>query len=339
MAASNRVELIAQVQKVLKRDHKPIAPPVRFVLEHMLYACCLENSPHELADQGFDTLRNDYFDWNEVRVSSVRELTETLKMLHDPAEAASRVKQVLQSVFEAIYSFDLESLIKENIGQAVTTLQKYSGTTPFVVAYVTQQALGGHAIPVNQGLMESFRIIGIVSDTEAKKGVVPGLIRAIPKNKGVLEGSVLHNLGVLYYKNPYATAIKKVLLEIAPDCKQRLPKRPPKTPVQVETKKPAGKPTKKKVSSKSEANAVSKKTSAPKKKTKVAKPTKSKATVKTKTKKKVAKKKPRKVTAKKKPAATKKKPAKAVAKKKKSVTKTAKANKTSTKRLSKRKPK
>jgi endonuclease III len=229
MASKNRAALINKVLKVVKKHFKPsVVPKDRTLLEHLLFACCLENSPYEAAERAFQTLKSDYFDWNEVRVSTVRELAEALKPLNDPGEAATRVKRILQSVFETHYSFDVEQLKKQNIGAAVKHLEKFNGSTPFVVAFVTQHALGGHAIPVNAGLMESMRIVGVVSDAEAAKGVVPGLERTVPKSKGSEVGSQLHLLGVEMHRSPYGPAIRKLLLEIEPGCKDNLPKRPTK---------------------------------------------------------------------------------------------------------------
>jgi endonuclease-3 len=187
----------------------------------------------------FQSLSTDYFDWNEVRVSTVRELAEALKPLNDAQEAATRLKRVLQSVFETHYTFDLEPMKKQNIGAAVKTLEKYNGSTPFVVAYVTQNALGGHAIPINQGLLESMRIVGVVSDAEAAKGTVPGLERIVPKSKGAEVGSMLHLLGVEMHRSPYGATIRKLLLEIEPDAKDNLPKRPKPEEAKPEPVKPA----------------------------------------------------------------------------------------------------
>jgi hypothetical protein len=230
MASKNRAALVNKVLKVVKKHFKPAAPAPkeRSLLEHLLFACCLENSPPEAAERVFQSLTTDYFDWNEVRVSTVRELAEACKPLNDPIDAATRLKRVLQSVFETHYSFDLEPLKKQNIGVAVKTLEKYNGSSSFVVAYVTQQALGGHAIATNQGLLESLRIVGVISDAEAAKGVVPGLERTVPKSKGAEVGSQLHQLGIEMHRSPYGPTIKKLLLEIEPAAKDRLPKRPTK---------------------------------------------------------------------------------------------------------------
>jgi endonuclease III len=233
MATKNRAALIGKVLKVVRKHYKPAAAPKeRTLLEHLLYACCLENSPYEAAERAFQVLTTDYFDWNEVRVSTIRELSEALKPLNDPAGSATRLKRILQSVFETHYSFDLEPLKKQNIGQAVKQFEKYNGSTPFIVAYVTQQALGGHSIPISQGLLEALRVVGVASDAEAAKGVVPGLERAVPKSKGAEVGSLLHQLGVEMHRSPYGPTIRKILLEIDPACKDRLPKRSTKSPTE-----------------------------------------------------------------------------------------------------------
>lgn len=241
MASKNRAGQINKVLKVVKKHYKPAsASKDRTLLEHLLFACCLENSPHDAAEKVFHGLSTDYFDWNEVRVSTVRELAEALKPLNDPQDSATRLKRVLQSVFETHYSFDLEPMKKQNIGQAVKTLEKYNGSTPFVVAYVTQNALGGHAIPINQGLLESMRIVGVVTDAEAAKGTVPGLERIVPKSKGAEVGSMLHLLGVEMHRSPYGPTIRKLLLEIDPSAKDGLPKRPkPADEAPAEPVKPA----------------------------------------------------------------------------------------------------
>jgi len=256
MPTPSRSTLINRTLRVLKKHFKPVpANKDRSLFEHLVFACLLENSPHETAEQVFRSLRDDYFDWNEVRVSTIRELSEVTKPLVDSNEAAERLKQTLHSVFEAVYQFDLEALKKQNIGQATKQLEKLNGSTPFVVAYVTQMALGGHSIPINRGLLVAMEVAGVISDGEAKAGNVPGLERAVSKSKGLECGSLLHQLGVEVGRNPYGQAARKLLLEIAPDCKSRLPKRATATaapPEAAEAKDKAGtaKPDKRKAATK-----------------------------------------------------------------------------------------
>jgi endonuclease III len=223
---TNRTAAIAKVYKVLKKHYKPAAPPAdRSVLEHLLYACLLENARFDAADEAFARLKELYFDWNEIRVTTVTELAEGMTGIPDASNAAQRVKQALQSVFEGSYSFDLEALKKQNIGKSEKDLEKINGTTPFVRAYVTQNGLEGHSIPVSRGAIEVLHAMGIINDAEADKGLVPGLERAIPKNKGVEFGSLLQQIGADFHASPGSSKLKGILAEVDPDYKERLTKR------------------------------------------------------------------------------------------------------------------
>ena len=115
--AVNRSSLYSKIHKVLKKHYKPVAPNTRLpLMQQLLYGCCLENAPAAAADKALAALESDYYDWNEVRVSTATELSESMHMLPDPLGAGNRTRQILQSVFETNYSFDIEQLKKENIG-------------------------------------------------------------------------------------------------------------------------------------------------------------------------------------------------------------------------------
>ena len=226
MNASNRQALINKTYKTLKKYYQPVAPPAdRSLLEHLLYACCLENAKHESVDEVFARLEQNYFDWNEVRVTTIAELTEAMASLPDAAEASKRLKRTLQSVFETQYSFDLEFLKKQNLGKAMKELERYAGVTPFAVSYVAQNALGGHSIPVTGGAFRALVVLGVISESEAAKKRIPGMERAIPKSKGVEFASLLHQLGVDYAVTPFSPRVRSIIVEIEPDAKERLPKR------------------------------------------------------------------------------------------------------------------
>lgn len=226
MSASNRSQLINATYDVLKKHYKPAKPPAdRTLLEHLLYACCLENAHHEAADEAFAKLQQVFFDWNEVRVTTVTELAETMSSLPDPSAAASRLKRCLQSIFETHYAFDIEPMRKQNLGKSVKDLQAVDGATSFGVAYVAQNGLGGHSIPTNKGVIQALEVVGVISAAEAKKRRVPGLERAIPKTSGVEFASLLHQLGADFFASPFGAKIRSILVEISPDAKSRLPKR------------------------------------------------------------------------------------------------------------------
>jgi len=226
MPPPSRTTQFNKLHKVLKKHYKPVTPdPNRPVLEHVLFACCAENAHYEAAEEAFAALVHNFFDFNEIRVSSVRELSEVMSGLPEPPAAANRLKRVLQSVFESTYAFDLEGLRKLNLGPAADKLAKLDGTTKFSVAYVIQAALGGHAIPVDLGVLWALYTVSLVMEEDVDAGVVPGLERAIAKSKGIEFASLLHQLGGDFIANPYAPALHQILVEINSEASERLPKR------------------------------------------------------------------------------------------------------------------
>jgi hypothetical protein len=244
MASINRSAVITKLHKVLKRHFQPPPPPPnRTLFENLLYAACLENAPYAAAEAAFQAVSTALFDWNEVRVSTVKELSEIMKAHPDAVGAANRLRRSLQALFEANYSFDLEPMKKLNLGQAVQKLSSYDGVTPFAVAYVTQYSLGGHSIPLDSGAMGALAVIGLTDEKDTPKDGCAGLERAIPKNKGMEFGALLHLLAVEFHSNPYSTNLHKILLEVDPDAKGRLPKRQAKVEKKPEPPAPAAAPT------------------------------------------------------------------------------------------------
>jgi endonuclease III len=223
---ANRAEKFNKLYKVVKKYYQPILPPAeRTVLEHLVYACCLEDSTYEAADEVLATLLEDYFDWNEIRVTTSLELSELMKRLHDPLAAAGRLRKALHGLFESKYSFDAEFLKKENLGKAIEQLEKFKGISPFVIASVAQLALGGHSIPVDQALLSLMYTIGAISEDEQQQGKIPGLERTIPKNKGPEFASLVHQLAVAFYANPQDKKVREMILQIEPAAGDRFPKR------------------------------------------------------------------------------------------------------------------
>ena len=293
--SANRSTLLVKTHRLLKKHYKSVSPNLQLPMLHqLLYACCLEDATADMADRAVAALETHYYDWNEVRVSTATELSESMHMLPDPLTVGTRVKRVLQSVFETNYSFELEQLKKENIGVAVKKLHKLKGVTPFTVSYVTQVSLVGHSIPIGRGGLAALYVIGVVTEKERSARSVPGLERAIPKNKGIEFGSLLNQLGADFLRAPYGPPVRKILLEIAPDAKDRLPKRRSKKDIAAKAaaaganKKAA---VKKALASTTKVGKTTKKAPLGKKKKVVAKSkTKGRVT----TKKKVAKKSPKK---------------------------------------------
>ncbi len=190
MAATlNKQQLLTQVHAILKKK-LPAAPEAsdpRTVLEEVLFAILRENTIPEQAQLGYQKLKECFYDFNEVRVSSIAEVAEIFAGLPDAGSKAKRIVEFLQEHFERTFSFVLEDLEKKGLKQAAKQLARYKdhGVNDFVVALVTQRALGGHAIPLDDATIRVLNRLGIleaeIEDLESARGT---LEHFIPKAKG-----------------------------------------------------------------------------------------------------------------------------------------------------------
>jgi endonuclease-3 len=265
----------AKLDKALHKHYSPVWLPERSLLENLLFACCLEDSDFQAAEDAYARIQQIFFDWNEIRVTSATELGEAMPSLADPRGAALRLKNSLQSVFEqgvmtVSYEFDLEFLKKENLGKAQGELAKIKGASPFVQAFVVQRSLGGHAIPLDRSAMKLFAALGAVKPGEEETFQIAGLERAIPKNKGAEFSTLLHQAAVEFAADPAAAKIRKFLKEVDPDSIKRLDAPPEPEPAKPTKKKSATKAPEPKASeakvappAKAEAKPPAKKAAAP----------------------------------------------------------------------------
>ncbi len=244
MSGKNRGDRIQLLHKVVSKHFTPVtAPDDRTVLEHLVYACCLEDATYDAADEAFHRLRESFFDWNEVRVTTITEICESLHNLPDAAAAAVRIKKNLQSLFETRYSFDIDDMIKMNQGKAVQELEKLGGMTKFVLAYTTQNALGGHSIAVSSSLMDILLATEVVTQLEADKGTAPGLERTVPKTKGAAFASCLHQFAIAYRATPSSKTVLAILKEAGGAPIKKAADAPEKAPAKPAKKKAAPKAT------------------------------------------------------------------------------------------------
>jgi hypothetical protein len=355
MASSNRSEMYGTLHRALKRAgyEKITTDPELPVIEHVLFAACLENATYDAARGAYAALEFNFIDWNEVRVTTARELTDILSDLPRAEETADRIRKVLQSTFESAYSFDLEGMRKMNQGAAVDQLKKIEGHTPFILSYVTQTALGGHSIPIDDAALSVLAKMGVLTEKQVETKKTPGLERTIPKTKGVEFTGLFHQFTMEFSETPYDDRVLKVIKSVNAGVAKAMVKEAAALEVEKEEKKKADAAAKraatreaKKKAAESKALAESPKTSeaAPKKPEK--KTAKKKVATSTSTKGKAAPKKAsaaspkKKTSAKTKPAmpkkSTKKKP---VTTKKATTTSKAAPKKTAKKKVAKKRTK
>jgi endonuclease-3 len=186
-ATINKQRVLTHLFTSLKKRYDPPEHEARPVLEQLLYAVCREGTTRDLADQAFRHLRERFFDWNEVRVSSTREVEEAFDGMSEAEVRAQRIIGLLQEVFETTFSFDLETLHKKGLKQAAKQISRYQAANDYAVAWVIQQALGGHAIPLDPPTLRVLRRLGLLEgDSDDLEALRASMEHLVPKARGPL---------------------------------------------------------------------------------------------------------------------------------------------------------
>ena len=190
MSTTTKQQLLTQVYTVLKKkvpaSPEPESP--RPILEEVLYAILREGVPTAAADGAFLQIKTGFFDLNEMRVSSVPEVAEAIDGLAEAGNKAERIVKFLQEHFERTYTFALDDLEKKGLKQAAKQLARYKdhGVSDFVVAWVMQRSLEGHAIPLDEPTIRVLQRLGAIEaeieDIEATRSSIE---HHIPKANGI----------------------------------------------------------------------------------------------------------------------------------------------------------
>ncbi|HTU89133.1 MAG TPA: hypothetical protein VMF69_03455 [Gemmataceae bacterium] len=173
--------LFAAAKKTVGVDEE-----ARPVLQQFIYGLCRENASREQADEAYRFLCEKFFDWNEIRVSSLRELEEAFAGMSEAEMRAQRLIAFLQEVFEVHFSYELDKLQKEGLKQAAKKLSRYQAANDYIVSWVVQRSLGGHAIPVDAPTLRCTARLGLIESEQDEADARASLEHLIPKAKGVL---------------------------------------------------------------------------------------------------------------------------------------------------------
>jgi endonuclease-3 len=180
--ASDRQGVCKKLVKMLRQRYKkPISQEERPILEAMLFAICLEDTPADEAESAYVRLTSGFHDLNEVRVSSISELAAVFDGVGDAERRALSVRSVLRYVFEKNFQFEFENLRKKTLEQATKQLQRIKDVSPFVRAYILQFGLGSHLVPVDDSMRRAAVWLGLVDSSLTVEEASEALKAAVRK--------------------------------------------------------------------------------------------------------------------------------------------------------------
>lgn len=183
---SDKQAVVKKLVTALKKHYKGSPPREdRPVLETLMYAVCLEDASYTQADASWERLNDDFFDFNEIRVSSITELSRAFGDTVDSELRSLRLRSVLHHVFEINFEFELESLRRKTLDQANKQLEKIRDLSPFVRAYTLQHAIGSHLIPTDLATQRVAEWMGLTEPGQSGVDAGEALKSVVRKPDGI----------------------------------------------------------------------------------------------------------------------------------------------------------
>ena len=149
----------------------------------------LKDYPHEILDliifhkfhhyllpdearHGFQKLKNSFVDWNEVRISSIREIQEFLGSSSSSLELAVFIKDLLEHLHAKLHSLDLEFLAEKNLGEVREFLRAIKGMDAVTINMVLRLRKEYPILPLTPSMEQTLGRVGVVrtQDSRDRKG-------------------------------------------------------------------------------------------------------------------------------------------------------------------------
>jgi len=181
----NATKYEKKVKKLLGSLGKPPAPPapadpVRALIESVLLA----DATRKQAQDAMKAMETEFVDFNELRVSPTKEIVECLgkdyPFARQRAEALAKVLNAVVAKTGTMTMTYMEKMPKRDLRRHLLEI----GLSAFSAAYVVATVFGGHAIAVDQSLvdvLEAQEQIHPGSDIEDVQGF---LERIVPQKDG-----------------------------------------------------------------------------------------------------------------------------------------------------------
>jgi endonuclease III len=139
----------------------------------------------QFARPAIESIRREYVDLNELRVSPTKDLVDCIgRDLPLARPKAQAVKTVLGRIYDHAYQTTIDYMAdmpKKDLRRHLEEI----GLDPYAAACVVLKVFGGHAVPVDQMLVDALKIAGYV-DPDSDREDVQGFLTRIVSQKDAL---------------------------------------------------------------------------------------------------------------------------------------------------------
>ena len=155
-----RKALTALGRKYGRQRLRSLKPP----FEETMLAILEGDTTGVRAREGLEILKRDFVDWNEVRVSPVRELEDVLEAVGgDLVTKAELVRAVLADLFSTRHSIDMDHVAGMKPREMREYFSRFPGMPRRVIEHVVLYSAGGPAFPVTADARRVAARLGILS--------------------------------------------------------------------------------------------------------------------------------------------------------------------------------
>jgi hypothetical protein len=114
----------------------------------------------------FERLRTEFVDWNELRVSPIREIQEQLRDGVDSLELSVFVKDLLEQVHSDRHKIDLDSILEGNLSDIRKHLKQVRDVEPSSIELVLLLRKLHPVVPLSEDEIALLTSLGLVKDSD-----------------------------------------------------------------------------------------------------------------------------------------------------------------------------
>lgn len=144
-------------KRLMKKFGEPIWRNPLPAIDELVSTILSQNTNDINRDRGFDTLREKFPTWEEVRDAPEKEIIEAVRIAGLANQKGPRIQKVLQQISDERGELDIEFLKEMPLEEAHAWLTRFKGVGPKTAAIVLLFSLGMPSFPVDTHI---YRVTG-----------------------------------------------------------------------------------------------------------------------------------------------------------------------------------
>ena len=163
-------------------------------LDHIMFSVLLTRSPQDKAEKAFSAIKANYVDWNEVRVTSLTELSRLLKTKGCRSRSAEPMVAFLQKLYLDNHYVSVSSVKEMVPKKARDYLTQTAQLPPDAVAEILLDAFDMSSAPIHNEIKRVLVRLGLVGINPSQQQAQKAFMRIAANGKMSTAHRLLHIL-------------------------------------------------------------------------------------------------------------------------------------------------